>query len=302
MSGVESNNLIETPISPLDESLNLDANGRVMDVLLKEDEITWQAILQDLVKTQQMDPWDVDLKKLSNGFMDTIKQLDKMDFRISGKMVLASAILLKMKSHRFLSQDLDSFDRLVNFMDEYEDELMDSMDELEYELFANEVGPEGKPKIFPRTPQPRKRKVSIFDLVDALEKALEVKQRRRPLPRNTFAEVAPPKEVVDINEVMVTVQKTIMNMLQGRKNILFNELIPSETKEDKVLTFIPCLHLDNQRQIDLIQETQFGNIEIHPSFNLGKELDDVDEFEDDKKESKKSKKDNKPKKVKQTKL
>ena len=37
----------------------------------------------------------------------------------------------------------------------------------------------GKPQIYPRTPQPRKRKVSVFDLVQALEKALEVENRRK---------------------------------------------------------------------------------------------------------------------------
>ena len=33
-------------------------------------------------------------------------------------------------------------------------------------------------QLIPRIPQPRKRKVSIYDLVGALQKALEVKKRR----------------------------------------------------------------------------------------------------------------------------
>ena len=39
--------------------------------------------------------------------------------------------------------------------------------------------------------------------------------------------------------------------------------MPEEpTKEDKVFTFIPLLHLTNQRKIDLNQENHFGEIEI----------------------------------------
>jgi segregation and condensation protein A len=247
-------------------------NNRIFNMLLKEDEITWQTILQDLVKTEQMDPWDVDLSQLSNKFMDTIKGLEKADFRVSGKMVLAAAILLKMKSNKFISHDLDNFDKLVTFVDEYEDEFMDSMDELEQELLGGEVGSGEKPQLYPRTPQPRKRKVSIFDLVDALEKALEVKRRRPPV-KDTYAKVEPPKKPIDINEIIGKVQDTIFELIQGKKTILFDELIPSETKEDKVLTFIPCLHLDNQRKIDLTQDQHFGDIMIHLTKGATKEIE-----------------------------
>ena len=35
-----------------------------------------------------------------------------------------------------------------------------------------------------------------------------------------------------------------------------------DTKEDKVFTFIPLLHLDHQRKIDLLQKKHLGDIEI----------------------------------------
>lgn len=235
-----------------------NTNTQIFDILLKEDEVTWQTILQDLVRTEQMDPWDVDITQLSNKFMDTLKKLEKADFRVSGKMLLAAAILLKMKSNKFLSYDLDNFDKLLAFTEEHEDEFTD---ELEQELLQNELGADGKPQLYPRTPQPRKRKVSIFDLVDALEQALEVK-RRRPLVQDSYTKVEPPKKPVDINVLIGKVQEAINKLVQGRKHILFKELIPSETKEDKVLTFIPCLHLDFQRKIELQQSQHYGDIQI----------------------------------------
>jgi segregation and condensation protein A len=241
----------------------ISANNKVIDVLLKEDDITWQSILTELVRSEQMDAWDIDISLVSDKFMETIKTLEKMDFRISGKMVLASAILLKLKSKQFISQDLDNFDKLVNFVDELEDEFGDVVDELEYELMNNELLPDGsqKPELIPRTPQPRKRKVSIYDLVSALEKALEVKQRR-PTKSDTFVKVEAPPKKVDLDQLIKEVKEMIIKLLNGKDSILFNELIPSQTKEDKVMTFIPCLHLDNMRHIALEQEQHFGEINI----------------------------------------
>ena len=38
--------------------------------------------------------------------------------------------------------------------------------------------------------------------------------------------------------------------------------MPSDSKEDKIYTFIPLLHLDHQRAVDLTQKKHFGEIEI----------------------------------------
>ena len=45
--------------------------------------------------------------------------------------------------------------------------------------------------------------------------------------------------------------------------LTFSRLLPENAnKEDKVFTFIPLLHLTNQRKIELEQEQHFGEIEI----------------------------------------
>ena len=46
------------------------------------------------------------------------------------------------------------------------------------------------------------------------------------------------------------------------KSLTFSKLIPSDSKEDKVYTFIPLLHLENQRKIDMKQFRHFGEINI----------------------------------------
>jgi len=148
----------------------MENHERIFKILYTEDEVTWQSLLYDLIKKEQMNPWDVNISMLTKKYIETIKKLKELDFRISGKVLLAAAILLNMKSNRLLNEDLSEFDRLLS---ESEEELIDELDLEEPQRHHDEKYP-----LIPRTPQPRKRKVSVFDLVKALEKALEVKQRR----------------------------------------------------------------------------------------------------------------------------
>jgi len=68
---------------------------KLVDIIVEKDEITWKDIIYDLVKSDQMDPWDIDIAKLTKLFIDKLKNLKKFNFKVSGKAVLAAALLLK---------------------------------------------------------------------------------------------------------------------------------------------------------------------------------------------------------------
>ena len=71
---------------------------KLYEVLFEKDDITWQTILMELVKSEEMNLWDLDISLLTKKYIDTIKELKKHDFRLSGKVLLAAALLLKIKS------------------------------------------------------------------------------------------------------------------------------------------------------------------------------------------------------------
>ena len=52
-----------------------------------------------------------------------------------------------------------------------------------------------------------------------------------------------------------------------------------KAKEDKIATFIPLLHLSNRKQIQIEQETPFGEIEIYLRTKdfIDKELEEIEE-------------------------
>ena len=169
----------------------------------------------------------------------------------------------------------DEFDRII--AGEPDEDFFD-----ENILATRDISEEEIKSLIPRLPQPRKRKVTIHDLMGALEKALEVKQRR--VLKNT------PEFNIEIPKKRPNVQLSIKNVylqirrffVMGNKDLTFTKLIPSETKEDKVFTFIPLLHLSNRRSIDMHQNKPFGEIEIYlkSKKDIAKELAELDKPEE----------------------
>ncbi|MBD3259568.1 hypothetical protein GF371_02945 [Candidatus Woesearchaeota archaeon] len=66
-----------------------------------------------------------------------------------------------------------------------------------------------------------------------------------------------------MSEIIVKVYKDIIKFFKnGKKKVTFTQLLPAQDKESKVFTFVPLLHLSNERRIDLHQKEHFGEIEI----------------------------------------
>lgn len=234
---------------------------KLVEIIVENDEITWKDIIYDLVKSDQMDPWDIDIAKLTKLFIDKLKNLKKFNFKVSGKAVLAAALLLKIKSNRLVGEDMDEFDRLLASKDINEEEFYD---ELAAEMRdPSMISEEEKVTLIPRTPQPRSRKVSVYDLMNALEKALEVKKRRliKSMPEEGIEIPAMQKDIsLSIKEVF----KSIMDFfVTGGKKLTFRKLVENDhSKEERIGKFQPLLHLDYQRKIELHQEKPFADIDI----------------------------------------
>lgn len=224
---------------------------KLYDMLMQKDEITWQSLIYDLVKSEEMNPWDIDISVLTQKYINTVRALQEMNFFISGKVLLASAILLKIKSHKLVAEEIPYLENLI-FPPEPE------------EYFEEEKPEYIIPDLSIKTPQARKRKVNMNDLISALHKALEVNHRRvmRKVAERNFKIPEIPQKKIDISELIKDVYNKILSFFQKKEPVTFSKLIPSDKKDDKILTFIPLLHLDYQEKIVLEQKESFGEIDI----------------------------------------
>ena len=240
----------------------------LFEVLLKEDDITWQSMIHNLIKTEQMDPWDIDLAILSKRFIETLKKLKEMDFRISGKVILASAILLRLKSNRLVGEDMEEINKLIAFNESEDTEFFEEFGDLDTYRHGAEGGDnadERRFKLTPRTPQPRKRKVSVYDLIDALNKALDLQKGRKPRILDEIkVKMEIPKKKVDLFNETKRVYAEILEYLskQNSNKMTFSKLVPSNEKDGKITTFSVILHLTTKRKVDIEQERHLAEIDI----------------------------------------
>ncbi len=231
---------------------------QIYDMLLKESEVTWKDIIYDLVNSGQVDPWDVDVTKLTQQYIAAVQKMQQMDYFVSGKMLLASAMLLKIKSNRLVQEDISNFDAFLFHSDEEEFEELG--DFLPFHERVVDI-----PKLGVKTPQARKRRVSITDLVSALEKALKVDTRRKLRLQRYISWNKPkiPEKKVDIGKLIQEVYEKVFALFKQKQKIKFSELAPSGEKEEKVLTLLPLLHLHNHKKLTLEQEEPFEEVHVH---------------------------------------
>src|SRR3989338_4912023 len=137
-------------------------NGRV-DLVQLIHQPAWKTILIDLVKSNKMDPWNIDIAALANQYLAAVQKMDGNDLRLPANAILCSALLLKFKA-RVLK--LSSIEEL----DPEEEALLQKQELLaaEEKKYFDEYFPDLKLEH-----KVREGKVSLDALVDLIEGMLE---------------------------------------------------------------------------------------------------------------------------------
>jgi len=95
------------------EVRNSVSQDEVHDLLFDGKEIGWKEIIFDLIHTEQLDPWNIDIGLLSEKYILRIQEFEEMDFFVSSKVLLASALLLRIKSEFLLNKYVKSIDDIL---------------------------------------------------------------------------------------------------------------------------------------------------------------------------------------------
>ncbi|MDK2907612.1 MAG: segregation and condensation protein [Candidatus Woesearchaeota archaeon] len=263
---------VETTISPGD---------RIYNLIVERDENSWKELLFEIIKTENMNPWDIDVSLLAKKYLNTIKKMKEMDFRLSGKMILASALLLNFKAKKLFNEDIDKLDSLINLAtedDEYNFEgLADFFSsEDNYSSITPEEDAITIPKIQLRAPQPRMRKLTISDLVEALDDAMKVENRRKNrLEMREKEKTTVQVKKFDLKEKAISVYNTVVSLFKRKDKVFLDDIIQSPNREDIIYSFVPLLHLDFSRMINMSQKENFGAVEIE----IIKKIEDRKEIE-----------------------
>ena len=249
--GNEGNGPIEPVISSKQQ--------QVHDILMSR-EVSWQEIIYDLINTEQLDPWDIDLMILSDGYLAKVQKLEEMDFFVSSKVLLAAAFLLRLKSEILLNRYIKSIDEILFGKKEDKKYIMERID-LDEEI----------PELVPKSPMPRFKKVTLQELISALDKAIVTENRRivkEIVNKNAIREAgfSLPKRTINVKDKIREIYDKIFGHLNPKvapekDKVSFTEIV-GMNKEERIVAFLPLLHLDNQKRIWLEQNEHFDEIHI----------------------------------------
>lgn len=222
--------------------------------LLFNDSLSWQAIIYDLINSEQLDPWDIDLSILAQKYLERVRTLEEANFVISSKVLLAASLLLRLKSELVLNRDLQTLDEL----------LYGKKEEKTYSQERIELD-EDIPGLVPRTPLPRHRKVTLQELIKALSHAIHTENRRikRVLilkQHELEAHLPIPKRLFNLQDKIEGIYSKLKQWFSASDERVAFSSLSSLTYEDRLLTFVSLLHLDNQQKIWLEQEGHFEEI------------------------------------------
>jgi segregation and condensation protein A len=217
-------------------------------------EPSWEDVIIKIVAEEQMNPWSVDIIKLSNIFLDYLGKMEQLDLRIPARFILIAAILLRMKSDVLIEKEERIF---IPEAEKEADEILRVLASL--------------PPLQPPLKRMPLRNVSLEELVSALKKAYEIQERRieRKVRIKRAVEVAlPPAEAEDITERINKLLNQINEALAEVDNIEFSRIVKRWGRKEIVEVIIPLLHLSQDGKIDLKQEELFKEIFVRKRISL----------------------------------
>lgn len=253
---------MENPPEKVPKKDKINAKQEQIHDLLFSREISWQEIIYDLINTEQLDPWDIDISILTNKYLEKIRQLEEEDFFVSSKVLLAAAFLLRIKSELLLSKYLKSIDEIL--FGKRDDE------KLIRQIEWNEVDVSDLPDLIPRSPLPRFRRVTLRELIESLDKAIITENRRikkEILNKNALREtsISLPKRKFSASHKSREIYEKLMDYIKQNfaEKISFTELAGFD-KEERIISFAMLLNLDSQKKVWLEQGNHFEEFYIWP--------------------------------------
>jgi segregation and condensation protein A len=198
-------------------------------------------VLVELAKRGELDPWDIDIARTTEKFLEYIDTLERRDLRIPARTLLYASILLRMKS--------DSMEGV----EEPEPE-----QELDQEWIEEE-----KIDQLPSPPVRRhtKRPVTLEELISELKKA-EMVGRRKAM-RERWPE-SPAEKNLDlsheegIEEHIKALSPILDDMLGVSEQVPFSDIREGEC----VMNYVSLLFMAQRKKVWLEQEEFFGELYI----------------------------------------
>lgn len=216
-------------------------------------------LLLSLIKKSKVEIEDVEISKLTEQYLEVMKDISTVDLEVASEFIEYAAILIEIKSKKLLPK-IDAEED-----DEFDDEYMIKLRLREYQMFKDvneklkELESNDK---FYKKPEKEASKFRIVIKDMGLDKLLDafvgIMHKVNKIEKSKES-----KEIV--KEVFTVEQKisTIKDTLISRSNIKFSELfLESASRDEVITTFMALLELIKMQVIRVSQDNLFSDIQI----------------------------------------
>jgi chromatin segregation and condensation protein Rec8/ScpA/Scc1 (kleisin family) len=221
-----------------------------LDLLTLVVQPTWREFLTDLVAREKINPWDVDVCAVADAYLNRLRSLQAMDLRVPANVILACSILLRLKANTLLVEDDDG----------------EAQGETATQLIEEEI-----PSLVLRPDRPRSRRVTLSELLNAVEDVMRAGKRFTPLPASLaqVLELETPTE--NMGERMENVLGQAQELKDAEGLLMFSALVqaarsklngraPPRYADSVVSHLLPVLHLVQEQKLSAWQDEFFGEI------------------------------------------
>lgn len=222
---------------------------------------TWKEILMDLVVSEQFDPWNLDIAQITAKYLDRVKKMKEFDLHLPANVILAAAVLLRLKSETLKLENEEQVAEPETYIDD------------------NPIGEVQMLHLRMRVPP--KRTITLADLVNALEEVMTIEKARvqRSEERVHVMELKLPK--YDIAKEMAATLEKAKKLADENGWLSFTNLLKGKQKNNEaiIFVFLPLLYLESENKIFMLQEKLFGEILININPNPEREEEKEEKFE-----------------------
>jgi segregation and condensation protein A len=190
-------------------------------------------LLTDVLQLDKVDPWNVDVGKLVVGFLDEMKRLGDIDFRISGNALYSASVIFMRKT-----RDLVELGILPPEEEEEEGELVIPLIRPPFRL--------------------TNRRVTLEELLVAMDHVLSKGTRQRSTPtKRKFSSKADPLtfqmnvDQANIEETIADVYNDLCRIMKVGEVSKFIEILMNNTRQEIVRVFFSLLFLFARAYIDI---------------------------------------------------
>lgn len=214
---------------------------------------TWKDILLDLISSNRLDPWNIDLMGLADAFISHVRKMESMDFVIQANVILAASILLKHKSNYLKMLSYQS--ELPGFLPG--EEVLQETDGIR--------GVEELPQLTLSSRIPPKRQVTLDELVSEIERVMKHEDVERVrIPRGSIVETVDLElHDHDIERDMEQILHKVRENTDSEGWSLFSRITEGSNLREVVYTLMCLLHLVQMDAVDIRQDEMFGEIFIY---------------------------------------